>query len=81
VFDHEDRELVTHEDREHFFSGDISRAAYRKEKQKDAVAYDLKAGFGVHVPVCAPHWVQNRDSVSVAISVTYELRSVQRLTK
>jgi hypothetical protein len=81
VFDHEDRELVTHEDRESFFCGDISRALYRKEKQKDAVAYDLRAGYGVHVPVCAPHWVQNRDSVSVAISVTYELRSVQRLTK
>jgi hypothetical protein len=81
VFDHEDRTLVTHEERERYFSGDISGAVYRKEKQKDAVAYDLNAGYGVHVPLCAPHWVQNRDNVSVAISVTYELHSVERLTK
>jgi hypothetical protein len=81
VFDQEDRTLVTHEERERYFSGDISSAVYRKERQKDATAYDLKAGYGVHVPVGAPHWVQNRDNVSVAISVTYELRSVERLTK
>jgi hypothetical protein len=81
VFDHEDRTLVTEEERERYFSGDISAVAYRKERQNDAVAYDLKAGYGVHVPLCAPHWVQNRDNVSVAISITYELRSVERLTR
>jgi len=47
----------------------------------DANAYDLRAGFGIHVPVNAPHWVQNHDNVSVALSVTYELRSVDRLTE
>jgi len=81
VFDQDDRTLVTDEDRERYFSGDISAVSYRKERQKDAVAYDLKAGYGVHVPLCAPHWVQNRDNVSVAISITYELRSVDRLTR
>jgi hypothetical protein len=81
VFDHEDRGLVTYEDRERYFSGDISAIPYKQEWQKNAVAYDLKAGYGVHVPLCAPHWVQNRDNVSVAISITYELRSVERLTR
>jgi hypothetical protein len=81
VFDHEDRSLVTHEERERYFSGDISAIPYREEHQKNAVAYDLKEGYGVHVPLCAPHWVQNRDNVSVAISITYELRSVERLTR
>ena len=81
VFDQEDRTLVTEEERERYFSGDISAVAYRQERQNDAVAYDLKAGYGVHVPLCAPHWVQNRDNVSVAISITYELRSVERLTR
>ena len=81
VFDHEDRDLVTAEERERYFAGDISAIPYRKERQADAVAYDLKAGYGVHVPLCAPHWVQNRDNVSVAISITYELRSVERLTR
>jgi len=36
---------------------------------------------GWHVPVCAPHWVQNKNNVSVAISVNYELRSVERLKR
>jgi hypothetical protein len=81
VFDHEDRTLVTHEERERYFCGDISSVAYRNEKQKDAITYDLKAGYGVHVPVAAPHWVQNWDNVSVAISVNYELHSVERTAK
>jgi hypothetical protein len=81
VFDHTDPTLVTHEDRERYFVGDISSAVYRQERQKDAIAYDLKAGYGVHVPVAAPHWVQNRNNVSVAISVNYELRSVARMAK
>jgi hypothetical protein len=81
VFDHEDRTLVTNEEREQYFAGDISSAVYRAERQKDAIAYDLKAGHGIHVPVAAPHWVQNHDNVSVAISVNYELRSVERTAK
>lgn len=78
VFNQDDRTLVTHEERERYFAGDISSAIYRKDRQDDAVAFDLRAGYGVHVPVAAPHWVQNRDNVSVAISVNYELRSVER---
>jgi len=81
VFDHEDRSLVTNEEREQYFAGDISSAVYRADRQKDAIAYDLKAGHGIHVPVAAPHWVQNRDNVSVAISVNYELHSVERTAK
>jgi len=81
VFDHEDRSLVTEEERERYFCGDISSIVYRPERQKDAVAYDLRAGYGVHVPVASPHWVQNRDNVSVAISITYELHSVERATR
>jgi len=81
VFDHEDRALVTHEERERYFAGDISSAVYRQEHQQNAIAYDLKAGYGIHVPVAAPHWVQNGNNISVAISVNYELRSVERLAK
>jgi hypothetical protein len=55
-------------------------ATYRPERQKDASAYDLRAGYGLHVPPNAPHWVQNGNNVSVALSVNYELRSVGRLT-
>jgi hypothetical protein len=79
VFDHTDRTLVTDLELEKFYSVSMVLATYRPERQPQATAYDLRAGFGIHVPVNAPHWVQNNDNVSVALSVTYELRSVDRL--
>ena len=81
VFDHTDRTLVTHLELEQFYAVSQVLANYRPERQADANAYDLRAGFGIHVPVNAPHWVQNRDNVSVALSVTYELRSIDRMTQ
>jgi hypothetical protein len=81
VFDHTDRSLVTEREREDFFAISRNCAVYRPERQDDCSKYDLHAGYGVHVPPCAPHWVQNRNNVSVALSVNYELRSVDRLEK
>ena len=81
VFDHADRTLISDEEREAYFAGNISSAVYKKDRQEDAVAYDLRAGYGIHVPTGAPHWVQNKNNVSVAISVNYELSSVYRLTR
>ena len=81
VFDHTDRTLVTELELEKFYSISQVLANYRPERQAEANAYDLRAGFGIHVPVTAPHWVQNRDNISVALSVTYELRSIDRLTE
>ena len=81
IFDHTDETLVTEQDREEFFAISRNHATYRAERQEECSRYDLLAGHGVHVPPCAPHWVQNRDNVSVALSVNYELKSVDRLEK
>jgi hypothetical protein len=81
VFDQDNRAIISDREREQYFVGDISSAVYREELQKQAVSFDLHAGCGVHVPVGAPHWVQNKNNVSVAISVNYELRSVDRLKR
>ena len=81
VFDHTDRTLVTDQELEEFYVVSKNTAVYRPDHGNPCAKYDLHAGFGVHIPVCAPHWVQNRDSVSVALSVNYELRSVERLQK
>ena len=48
---------------------------YQESRLPDAVAYELRAGQGAHIPVFAPHWVRNHDNISVALSVNYELRS------
>jgi len=81
VFNQTDRTLVTDRELEDFFAISRNCAVYRPERQRDCNKYDLLAGYGVHVPSCAPHWVQNRDNVSIALSVNYELRSIDRLEK
>ena len=75
VYDHTDRTLVSHEEREAYYAGDMNSISYKESRQSEAAAYDFVAGQGVHIPVFAPHWVRNHDNISVAVSVNYELRS------
>jgi hypothetical protein len=79
VFDPADRTLLTDRELEAFFSGDLNAARYRAERQADATVFDFAPGNGVHLPILAPHWTRNGDSVSVAISVNCSLRSGARL--
>ncbi len=81
IFDQTDRTLVTDRELEEFYVVSKNCVVYRPECTDQCNKYDLHAGYGVHVPVCAPHWVQNRNNISVALSVNYELRSVERLQK
>jgi hypothetical protein len=79
VFDPSDRTLVTPEELEGFYGGDISAAKYKPERQGEAQVFDLHAGSAVHVPSHAPHWAQNLESVSVALSINFDLYSVERV--
>ena len=79
VFDHNDRTLTTHQELEQFFSGNINSAVFKEGRQKEASLYDLRAGYGVHVPCFAAHWAQNRDTPSIALSINWDLRSITRL--
>lgn len=81
VFDHTKAQQVTDEELEGYFSGAPSAARYGEAKQAHATVYDLKAGQGIHIPVTAPHWVQNGDNISVALSINYELKSVAQRAK
>ena len=73
VYDQTDRTLVPHEARELYHRGDYNSIAYDEARQNEATAYELKAGYGVHIPVFAPHWVRNHNNISVALSVNYDL--------
>lgn len=79
VFDGRDRTLVTHEELEAFYGGDLNAVRYRPDRQDDANVFDMVPGIGVHVPVHSPHWVQNGEDVSVSLSVNYDLRSNRRI--
>jgi hypothetical protein len=76
VYDHNDPTLVSHEQREQYHMGNPNSIVYQESRQCDATAYELHAGYGVHIPVFAPHWVRNHDNISVALSVNYQLRTM-----
>ncbi|HEY6434317.1 MAG TPA: hypothetical protein VIZ17_20270 [Acetobacteraceae bacterium] len=78
VFDQTDRTLVTDNELENFYAGDANGAVFKDARQGDAITYDFRGGCGVHIPSMAPHWAQNGDSVSVALSLNYDLRSVRK---
>ncbi len=80
VFDQTDRTLVTDEELECFFNGDLSAAHFKPDREAEATTYDLNAGLGVHVPSLAPHWARNGGQVSIAVSCNFDLAPLQRLT-
>lgn len=71
VFNGADRNVVTAEELERFYSGQINAAQYREASQPGAWRFELTPGSGVHIPVTFPHWVENRDNVSISISVNF----------
>ncbi len=80
VFEPQDRSLLTHAELERFYGGDASAATYKPARQEEAFGFLLGPGMGLHIPLHAPHWVRNGDSVSVALSINCSLRSNARLS-
>jgi hypothetical protein len=78
VFDQNDREVLPEKELERFWTVDHNAARYRPEYQDRAKVFRLRPGDGVHVPVNAPHWVQNDDNVSVTLSVNFQFLDADR---
>jgi hypothetical protein len=81
IFDPTDRTLLTDLELEAFYAGDVNAAKYKKERQPDARVFDFVPGTGLHLPILAPHWTLNGDTVSVAISINCSLHSNARTAK
>jgi Cupin-like domain len=85
VFDPSDRSLLSEEELERFYSGAHCNLVYREAYASKAQTFELAPGFGAHIPLTAPHWVQNGAEVSISFSVTmntddcYRLSHVHRL--
>jgi Cupin-like domain len=75
LFDQSDRAVLTEEEIEHYFIGDLQAATYKEENQSGARVYHLSPGIGVHHPPKAPHWVKNGNQYSVSLSINFCLRS------
>lgn len=75
LFDPYDHSILTEQELENFYIGDLNAANYRVENQCKANVYSLTPGRGVHHPVCAPHWYENGSSYSIALGIHFSLRS------
>jgi hypothetical protein len=75
LFNQYDRSVLTEEEIERYYLGDLSSADYREENQSKASTYHLVPGNGVHQPVRAPHWVRNGKDYSVSLSINFCLQN------
>jgi hypothetical protein len=71
VWDPDDREAVDQPALERFLGGGHRNLAWRPELAGRGRVFDLGPGDGLHIPVTAPHWVQNGAEPSVSFSVTF----------
>ncbi|MBV9646488.1 MAG: transcriptional regulator [Candidatus Eremiobacteraeota bacterium] len=71
VFDRYDREVLPEEEIERFWTVDNNAAVYKPQYQDRAAVHELLPGRGVHMPINAPHWVQNGPEVSVSLSINF----------
>lgn len=77
IFDREDREVLPEPEIERFWAVDNNAAVYKKELQYRAESFVLRPGNGVHVPVNAPHWLQNHDNISITASLNFKFKDSQ----
>lgn len=74
IYDKYDRDVLPEEEIERFWSVDNNAAVYKEQYRERAHDYQLRPGTGVHIPVNAPHWVQNGNNISVTLAVTFQFR-------
>ena len=75
IFDGNDRQVLTANELENFWSGDIAAATYKEQLQNRAWKFELAPGLGVCNPVIFPHWVQNGSEVSISLSINFKRTS------
>ena len=71
IFDKEDSELVNDELMEWFYTQQNRRLTLPNSLAGRGRVINLEPGQGLHVPICAPHFVRTLDDVSVSLSITY----------
>jgi len=66
-----DRAVLSEEVIERFYCGEHRNLIFDEGRASEAIKFDLGPGHGVHVPVNAPHYVQNGTEASVSFSITF----------
>jgi hypothetical protein len=78
VFDRADRAVLSEQEIERFFSGAHRNLVFRDEYRARAQAFELTPGRALHIPLAAPHWVQNGAEVSISFSITFQTAASMR---
>jgi hypothetical protein len=81
VFSASDREVLSEVELERHFTGAAIRRnmVFHERYQKRATVFELKAGYGIHIPTTDPHWIKNGEAVSISFSNGFKTRaSLQR---
>jgi hypothetical protein len=72
VFDRADKDIVPDEELETYWTADNRAARYKPEFESRALIYDLRPGNGVHIPINSPHWLKNKNNISVTLNVNFQ---------
>ena len=77
VFSASDREVLSELELEKHFSGPAihRNMAFHERYQQRATVFELKAGYGLHIPTTDPHWIRNGDAVSTSFSAAFKTRA------
>jgi hypothetical protein len=78
VYPADDSTLLSDLELEAFYSGGHRNLQFKEEFRDRERRFELHPGEGVHVPVTAPHWVQNGPEVSISFSITFQTRKSER---
>jgi hypothetical protein len=76
VCDPSDRSVLTEEEIERYYIGELSAAAYKETSQQKAFVFPLMPGKGVHIPSKGPHWVRNGNEFSVSFSINFCMKEL-----
>jgi hypothetical protein len=80
VFSASDREVLSEQELEKHFSGPAihRNMVFHERYQERAQVFELKAGYGIHIPTTDPHWIKNGDGVSISFSNGFKTRASLR---
>lgn len=73
IYDQRDRSIIKEEQIENTYYGEATHRnlEYQESFKEKESEVNLQPGDALYVPIHAPHWVKNGDSVSISLSITF----------
>jgi hypothetical protein len=76
LFDRADKDIVPDEELEVYWTADNRAARYKPEYESRAMIYEMHPGTGVHIPINTPHWLRNKNNISVTLNVNFQFHDL-----